>query len=114
MTLPVGTDGKRIYPAVKFKLTRSYKTNDGSVKADSVFGEKYNVLTSAKVKEIYENTQSDDITGYVSFDNVDIYAPNGNEYIYSVEEIKTGFLENFETWAVKGESEKADVEKEGK
>lgn len=37
-----------------------------------------------------------------TFENLPIYAPNGEKYVYKVEEVKDGFLAGYDTWAVEG------------
>ena len=44
------------------------------------------------------------VTDTVTFDNLPLYAPDGTEYIYSVEEVKT-YLAGYDTWAKEGNVE---------
>lgn len=98
-----------IFPAVKFELTRSYTSYaDGTPKVveDTGFAKQVKILSSAEVQAAY-NAAGAQAGAQVSlecvFDNLDLYAPNGTDYLYTVTELKNGFLEGFDTWAVKGD-----------
>ena len=72
------------------------------------------MISSADVKETYEELNDDEkaegyITGYVTFTNLDLYAPDGTEYRYTVTEDKSQ-LKGFDTWAGKGDLDVGDVD----
>ena len=93
------------FPAVKFELTRSYTSYaDGTSKVveDTGFTKQVKTISSAEVQDAYEKTGSP-VSLECVFDNLDLYAPNGTDYLYTVTELKDGFLEGFDTWAVKGD-----------
>ena len=96
------------FPAVKFELTRSYTSYaDGTPKVveDTGFAKQVKILSSAEVQAAYEAAGAQagaQVSLECVFDNLDLYAPNGTDYLYTVTELKDGFLEGFDTWAVKG------------
>ena len=63
-------------PSVSFTLTRSYKDKTGAMVEDQSFSQ-------TKVMS-YKDFSSGEQT--ITFDNLEIYAPNGNKYVYAVEE----------------------------
>ena len=114
--LPMGEDGKpEAYPAVQFKLTRTYTTNAGETStAETV---KTVTWSSAAVQDAYkklsEEKQKEGLVEWTySFENLDIYAPNGSPYIYTVEEVKTN-LNGYDTWAGKGDLNVKECNVEG-
>lgn len=100
---------KVTFPAVKFELTRSYTSYaDGTPKVveDTGFAKQVKILSSAEVQAAYEAAGAQagaQVSLECVFDNLDLYAPNGTDYLYTVTELKDGFLEGFDTWAVKGD-----------
>ncbi|MGN0659713.1 MAG: Cna B-type domain-containing protein [Emergencia sp.] len=106
------------YPAVKFVLTRYYTSYAGdsarSVKDESFI--RTMIWTSEQVKDAYseqkdaEGTVSGSIvTGIIQFDNLEKYAPNGSEYIYTVTEVKDDFLDGYDTWAEEGNKNASEI-----
>lgn len=96
---------KVTFPAVKFELTRSYTSYaDGAQKVveDTGFTKQVKTISSEEVQDAYKKTGST-VSLECVFDNLDLYAPNGTDYLYMVTELKDGFLEGFDTWAVKGD-----------
>ena len=109
-----GEDVPEAYPAVTFKLTRQVQNEEGTYVNDTSFGTKTQVISSKKVQDAYEALENEEktkgyITEYVTFTNLDIYAPDGTEYRYTVTEDKSQ-LNGFETWAEKGDLTVGDVD----
>ncbi|MDY6221482.1 MAG: Cna B-type domain-containing protein [Candidatus Alectryocaccobium sp.] len=97
--------GQKVYPAVKFILTRSYTTNSEELseperiatvtwKAESVKTEADEKHASAGSMVTVDHT--------FHFKDLPVYAPNGSEYIYTITE-DTSQLGGFVTWAAEGE-----------
>ena len=130
LKLPVGEGGDpEAYPAVEFEISRSYETNEGNgiMSGPEVISVTYNeetkrwekassgggnlVWSSAEVKAAY-NSQADPndlmVSSDFTVDGLEIYAPNGSKYVYTVTEVKDE-LQGYETWAVKGALEEKDV-----
>lgn len=53
-----------------------------------------------------------DAWGYLeyTFENLPIYAPNGEKYVYKVVEVKENFLDGYNTWAVEGPVQQGDLD----
>lgn len=122
LELPMKDDGTpEAYPAVTFQLLRTYTTNDGGTSEPEAVAQK--IWSSAEVKKEYEDatgifasfkafftgkdiktagTAANPLEKILSFDNLDIYAPNGSKYVYQVREIKDN-LGGYDTWAGKGD-----------
>ena len=58
---------------------------------------------SAQKDNLVENT--------ITFENLDIYAPNGSKYIYKVTE-KTDYLGGYDTWVAEGDIEAENAGKQ--
>ena len=71
-------------PGVSFTLTREYKKSDGSWVKDTAFSE---------IKYLNYKDFEDDRMGEVTFENLAIYAPNGNKYEYTITENANGFIQ---------------------
>lgn len=101
LKLPMGVDGPEAYPAVTFELSRQYPKEDGTLST----AERVDTLTwtSQEVKAAYEqsNPKSGLVEKVLTFENLDIYAPNGSRYIYTVTEAKT-YLNGYTTWVKSG------------
>ncbi len=125
--LPMGDDGNpEAYPAVTFKLTRQVSYGDDEngnpvYVADKSFETQTVTLTSAQVEQIWKNssetpvkrenlvvygkdtgTNPQYIWATLQFTGLDIYAPNGTEYQYSVAEDRT-YLQGYDTWGKAGD-----------
>ena len=105
------------YPAVYFRISRTYTTNTGTtsdveyirvspdeedpyhwMKDDE--GDEYLVWSSEEVEKTAGNsTDSSWLQGIFTLDGLERYAPNGSEYVYTIEEV-TGYLNGYDTWAV--------------
>ena len=114
-----GKDVPEAYPAVTFKLTRQVQNEKGSYVEDTSFGTKTEVISSEEVQKAYEEQELDDdgkakgyITEYVTFTDLDLYAPDGTEYRYTVTEDKSQ-LKGFDTWAGKGDLDVDQVNTSG-
>ncbi len=109
-----------VFPAVKFKLTRTYtKYNEGGSQETAAGAdfEKELIWTSAQVQKAYEEQQAAGgeagyVTGNIVFEKVEKYAPNGSLYEYTVTEVKTDFLDGYETKAKEGDLLRADFDAE--
>lgn len=108
-----GTFTPSAYPAVTFKLTRqvSYGEDENGnpvYVADTSFETRTVTISSKAVQEAWEALK-DNVGGYVTlyalFENLDLYAPNGTKYQYTVVEDRDE-LKGYTTWA---ESENKDT-----
>lgn len=70
------TSDKIQNPSVSFTLTRSYKNAQGDLRADAAFQE----------REILKYTEFESGTATLTFENLELYAPNGSKYVYTVTE----------------------------
>ncbi|MBC6680131.1 Cna B-type domain-containing protein [Zhenpiania hominis] len=109
--LPMENDKPEAYPAVEFKLTRTYTDNTGETVKDTSFS-KTEIWTSDEVEEAYEKNENSPVEWTHTFENLDIYAPNGSPYIYTVEEVKTN-LNGYETYAGEGDLQVETCNQEG-
>lgn len=110
------------FPAITFRVTQyaKYAEADQYTATGLTWTE---TLSADKVEELYRvyfpeepgdgGTDSGEaeapkypgyVTDTVTFDNLPLYAPDGTEYIYSVEEVKT-YLAGYDTWAKEGNVE---------
>lgn len=118
--LPEDPEG---FPAITFTVTQyaKYAEADQYTATGLTWTE---TLSADEVKELYRvyfpeepgdgdtsssgDSTGDDYPGYVTdtvtFDNLPLYAPDGTEYLYSVEEVKT-YLAGYDTWAKEGNVE---------
>lgn len=109
--LPMENDKPEAYPAVEFKLTRTYTDNTGETVKDTSFS-KTEIWTSDEVEGAYEENENSPVEWTHTFENLDIYAPNGSPYIYTVEEVKTN-LNGYETYAGEGDLQVETCNQEG-
>lgn len=99
--LNVGETKPESYPAIRVKLYRavtSQKDNEDAWRlVDS------HIWKSNEVQEEFTG-DTPDAWGHLeyTFEDLPIYAPNGEKYVYKVEEVKDGFLAGYDTWAVEG------------
>lgn len=124
--LPMGEDGQpEAFPAVTFRLVRYYEAAEGDAGTVTIEEKQYVeddsfhyddvTLTSAQVREIWNNQTETPVTGenlidsgkgsdYIwatlKFAGLPLYAPDGTEYRYGVSEVKT-WLNGYDTWGVK-------------
>ena len=101
LELPMGQKGPLSYPAVKFEITRTYTDNEGESVEDANFQREV-VWTSQEVKEAYTTStgaRSTPVQKVFTVEDLELYAPNGSPYVYTVTEVKDGFLEGYDTWA---------------
>ena len=104
LELPMGQKGPLSYPAVKFEITRTYTDNKGESVEDANF-QREMVWTSEEVKEAYTTStgmRSTPVQKVFTVEDLELYAPNGSPYVYTVTEVKDGFLEGYDTWAAAG------------
>ena len=96
-------DDPKGFPAITFRVTQyaSYMTEDGTYEATGWSREQ--VLSAEAVESLYDNKTegAEYVTGTVTFEELPLYAPDGTEYLYSVEEVKDE-LQGYDTWALKG------------
>lgn len=104
LELPMGQKGPLSYPAVKFEITRTYTDNKGESVEDANF-QREMVWTSEEVKEAYTTStgmRSTPVQKVFTVEDLELYAPNGSPYVYTVTEVKDDFLEGYDTWAAAG------------
>ena len=104
LELPMGQKGPLSYPAVKFEITRTYTDNEGQT-SDPEVVERV-TWTSQEVKEAYTTStgmRSTPVQKVFTVKDLELYAPNGSPYVYTVTEVKDDFLEGYDTWAAEGD-----------
>lgn len=114
LELPMGQKGPLSYPAVKFEITRTYTDNEGESVEDANFQREV-VWTSQEVKEAYTTStgaRSTPVQKVFTVEDLELYAPNGSPYVYTVTEVKDGFLEGYDTWAAAEEVEPDAIKKQ--
>ena len=130
--LPMAKDGERwapeAYPAVTFELTRTYTKNDGTTspaetvdtmtwsseavrdeyesQAGGLLSKIESFFTGNPVtvngSQVDENGDFEPLENVITFEALEIYAPNGSPYVYTVKEVKSS-LNGYDTWAVEGD-----------
>ena len=103
LELPMGQKGPLSYPAVKFEITRTYTDNEG--KTSEPEDVETVTWTSDEVEEAYTTStgaRSTPVQKVFTVEDLELYAPNGSPYVYTVTEVKDGFLEGYDTWAAAG------------
>ena len=100
--LPMDNGVPKAYPAVRFEVSRSYRTAQGAMSSPEIVS--YLNWSSAEVKAAFEAAETGDALVEKTFmvENLDIYAPNGSQYVYTVKESKA-YLGGYDTWAVAGD-----------
>lgn len=93
-------DGEK-YPAIQVELYRavtSQANEDGKWTKVTT-----HTWQSTEVQGKFSG-ETPDAWGHLeyTFEDLPIYAPNGEKYVYKVVEVKDGFLAGYDTWAVKG------------
>lgn len=116
LELPIKDGVPQAYPAIRFVLTRTYTKNDTTTSSPEIVS--YQDWTSEQVRLAYEQalaqgqtqagTQAAPLQHVLTFENLDVYAPNGSEYSYTVSEVKD-YLGGYDTWAVRGDWAAADL-----
>ena len=104
LELPMGQKGPLSYPAVKFEITRTYTDNKG--KNSEPEDVETVTWTSDEVEEAYTTStgmRSTPVQKVFTVEDLELYAPNGSPYVYTVTEVKDGFLEGYDTWAAEGD-----------
>ena len=71
-------------PGVSFTITREFQKIDGSWEKDTAYSE---------IKYLNYKEFKEDGMGEVIFENLAIYAPNGNRYEYTITENANGFIQ---------------------
>ncbi len=102
------------YPAIRFKLTRSYRTVGGQ--QEDIYFVRYGTWSSSQVRDAYQQAAdpTQPLEGTVAFTDLDLYAPNGSPYSYTVTEVKESYLEGYDTWAAPGDVPIADLESDSR
>ncbi len=103
LELPIGQKGPLSYPAVKFEITRTYTDNEG--KTSDPEDVETVTWTSDEVEEAYTTStgaRNTPVQKVFTVEDLELYAPNGSPYVYTVTEVKDGFLEGYDTWAAAG------------
>ena len=101
LEIPVDADGNPVYPGVKFELLRQYRDNQGAMTDPERVEVK--IWSAQEVRQAAQAAQDSLIQKVLVFENLELYAPNGMPYEYSVREIKEGFLMDFATNAGSGD-----------
>lgn len=137
--LPMAKDGERwapeAYPAVTFELTRTYTKNDGTTspaetvdtmtwsseavrdeyesQAGGLLSKIASFFTGDPVtvngSQVDENGDFEPLEKVITFEALEIYAPNGSPYVYTVKEVKSS-LNGYDTWAVERDVAIEDAE----
>lgn len=97
------------YPAIQVKLYRavtSQANEDGKWTKVTT-----HTWQSTEVQGKFSG-DTPDAWGYLeyTFENLPIYAPNGEKYVYKVVEVKENFLDGYNTWAVEGPVQQGDLD----
>ena len=102
LCLPMDGNEPAAYPAVTFRVSRTFIENDGNVSDKEIVTSK--VISSAAVRTAYGEQAPDNgvVELALTFEDMPKYAPNGSEYVYTVEEIKKN-LNGYDTWAAAGD-----------
>lgn len=105
--LNVGETKPEGYPAIRVKLYRAVTSQKDNADAWRL------VDSHIWGSDTVEKAFTEDNEGWAhlthTFENLPIYAPNGEKYVYKVVEVKENFLDGYDTWAVKGTVEKGDL-----
>lgn len=105
------------YPAIQVKLSRAVTSQKDNADAWRLVDS--HIWGSDTVEKAF--TEDNEGWGRLThtFENLPIYAPNGEKYVYKVVEVKEDFLAGYDTWAVEGPvkqdelTEKMDVDNLG-
>ena len=94
------------FPEITFTLTRSYTDNKGVVVVDTQFSESVKI-SSDEVWQAYQKANSAPFVRHIfeiskTVSGLDIYAPNGSKYIYTVTEAELG---GYDMYAKEGDIE---------
>ena len=110
--LGTGDDDK--FPTIQFTLTRTYAGIDADGSENPAIEDKSFSRTIEwdwkKVKEAYADAEKDGATvtlinDSLKFEKLDIYAPNGSKFVYTVTETSENFLYGYSTCAELGNLE---------
>ena len=110
LSLPAGvSDITGGFPEITFTLTRSYTDNKGVVAVDTQFSESVKI-SSDEVWQAYQKANSAPFARHIfeiskTVSGLDIYAPNGSKYIYTVTEAELG---GYKMYAMPGDKEQSD------
>lgn len=110
----LGTEENDKFPTIQFTLTRTYTGTDKEGKENATIED-----TSFKetikwdwqdVKKAYAAAEKDGSTvtlenDALKFENLEIYAPNGSKFVYTVTETSENFLYGYDTYAELGNLE---------
>lgn len=108
--LGTGDDDK--FPTIQFTLTRTYAGIDADGSENPAIEDKSFSRTIEwdwkKVKEAYADAEKDGATvtlinDSLKFENLEIYAPNGSKFVYTVTETSENFLYGYDTYAEIGD-----------
>lgn len=108
----LGTEENDKFPTIQFTLTRAYTGTDKEGKENATIED-----TSFKetikwdwqdVKKAYAAAEKDGSTvtlenDALKFENLEIYAPNGSKFVYTVTETSENFLYGYDTYAELGD-----------
>ena len=101
-----GNEVPEAYPAVTFQLTRQVKDAAGKLSVRTACSVRPGVISSAEVQAAYDALNEGDkasglVTLSLTFSDLDLYAPDGKKYQYTVTEIKNQLM-GYDTWAAEG------------
>lgn len=96
------------YPAIQVKLSRAVTSQKDNADAWRLVDS--HIWGSDTVEKAF--TEDNEGWGRLThtFENLPIYAPNGEKYVYKVVEVKEDFLDGYATWAVKGPVQQGDLD----
>lgn len=100
------------FPSVTFTLKRSYTGNNGETVRDKRFSKPL-TWSSAEVESAYNSASlpgANPLSWTGAFENLDIYAPNGSQYVYEVTETT---LNGYTTYAASGDKNVDEVKAAG-
>ncbi len=115
LKLPMNADDEpEAYPAVEFEISRTYIKNDAQKSEPEVIRVEYDsstgrwkkassgggnlIWSSEDVSKAYGSQPEDPmVSSDFTVDGLEIYAPNGSEYAYTVTEVKDD-LRGYDTW----------------
>lgn len=96
------------YPAIQVKLSRAVTSQKDNADAWRL------VDSHIWGSDTVEKAFTEDNEGWAhlthTFENLPIYAPNGEKYVYKVVEVKEDFLAGYDTWAVEGPVQQGDLD----
>lgn len=121
LKLPADMTEDDVFPSIQFTLTRTYEgKTEGSTETTTIQDESFTktiTWKSDQVKAAWKAQQAEESGSEIVssdddqlvFENLEIYAPNGSKYIYTVTERIDEFLYGYTTVAGQGDLEVDDT-----